>query len=1010
MKSKGSVYKKLALILTWVLLWSSLVLPDTYGLESKENVKAPIHLVRQAEGHQILQNEGFAIDYRIQPQPIAAADIVPESYLNDKEIVLVMDTSGSMKEYIHYVEDSQGPSNPYESIFDEKYAPRHVGVRIRNKYTGDRIEHYSVHFQNPKEGNHLKTNFLIFYSEKDQQEIENWIKNLTSDQLKHLYWNSENALGVSHASTTHLDDCYWFRDIDGKPFDFQKSYHFYVATLQMPNKHWQKGDYKVLGLGKTRDTIGQGSGESARKKIEVMKQVAKNFLEKFKQDERVKVSLVPYSNYAENVNFRQGDFVQLSNPSQYQELVNKINALTADGGTNIGDGLRKAYYKFSTSSEDARKYVILMTDGEPTFYSYRKNRFYFGDGNYPKDYLYDGGGSHATKNDIFYANEVAKRLILEGNHEIDAFMIAFSNDADQNELQNIAKSADGYYKEAQDGNALDEAYQKLADQIQSDLPIHGMFYEETFPDDFEIVSVSEGLRINGQTVTGDIGSIAYVLNKATNMFEAEPFEFSIVLKAKNTGVYTFANNKIIYQDIDGSQGKKEFPELNITVYETDPPEVDALLQNHLSDANNHKLTLTVDEPVKINITSGSHTYYTSNNYATIQNFVVDIPTSNMIENTIEIQATDQSGNVTIEKVPIIRLLALEMEDYFHTDDTRPVKMTLETETNSTISQLIANGNILAENRLTDEGKYQHVDRLKDGNNLIEITVTNSFGNRAVFQFERDIDALSPVLTADYDQGYSKIKLTANEGINKIWVEVDLNKDGIITDGKADKDGNPTINEIFNLSDSLESFKAGENIFAIPMAPEWFGKEISIKARDLAGNIGAVALGLASATVQLKDFSIYALNNGLVKKEDHGNNKQFHTVNDYGIQLGILLEVKGLQPSTSIQKELTLHMNATNEDVEEIRPLTKENVNFFPVIEGDWGVSMQQNDFLIENLGQDTYKLSITFNDANINQYMLVYTFHPRVETDDDIMLKNRVEMDGQSKDMEIVVKPLPSIE
>ncbi|WZL71457.1 VWA domain-containing protein [Clostridiaceae bacterium 35-E11] len=1007
-KSRG-YYKQGVLMLTLVFLWSSLVLPNSYALEIKENVKAPINLVRQSESNQVLQNEEFVIDYKIQPQSIAAKDIVPESYLKDKDIVLVMDTSGSMEEYIRYIEENPQPSQPYQSIFNEKYAPRDVTVRLRNKFTGEDIQDYTIHFKNPKEGNNLKPKYLIFYSEKDQQEIEDWMKNLTSEQLKYLYWNSENALGVTHAGTTHFNACSWFKDIDGKSFDFQKSYHFYVATLQSPNRYWQNGDYKILGLSKTATTAGQGSGGYTRKKIEVMKQVAKNFLEKFKKDDRIRVALVPYSNYANNVNFSKGDFAQLSDPSQYQDLVNKMNALTADGGTNIGDGLRKAYYKFNESSDESRKYVILMTDGEPTFYSYRNHDFYFGDGSYPKDYRYNGGGSYATKYDIFYANEVAKRLISNGTHEIDSFMIAFSNDADQNELKNIAKSANGYYKEAWDGNALDEVYQKLADQIQSDLPIHGMFYEETFPNNFEIISVSEGLEVNGQTVTGDIGSISYVLNKATNRFEAEPFELSIVLKAKNTGVYTFSNNQITYQDIDGSQGQKRFPELKITVYETDPPQVDALLHNNLRDENTYKLTLNANELVKIKVKSGSHVYYTSNHYETLQNFVVDINTSGMHQNAIEIEATDQSGNVTVEDVPVICLLPLEMEDYFHTDNIRPVKIKVETETNSTITQLIANNNILAENRLTDEGKYMHIGMLQHGNNPIEITVTNSFDNRAVFQFEREIDAQSPVLTADDAQNYAKIKVTTNEKINKIWVETDLNKDEIITDGEPDKNGNPTIREIFHLSEDIDILRIDENTFEIPMMEIWQEKDLHIKARDLAGNIGVVQWLPTFSTVTLEGFGIYVMSRNLIE-DGEGN---LNLANSFETQLGIQLVVNGVVQNSSIQEEVLLNLNAAHEQVKNIAPLTTSNVKLYPVIEEKLGNPQEITSLERIDANKAIYKISFTLNNSNSNQYMLVYTFHPEIDKNqlkDHQKLINRVEMNNQSKQIDIYIKPLPSIE
>ncbi|MCM1990848.1 DUF5057 domain-containing protein [Oceanirhabdus seepicola] len=714
---------------------------------ANELPKAPINLLKAVEKNQFLIDEEFTINYKIQSQPIQADKILPESYLKDKEIVLVMDTSGSMKEEIRYNQE-----NDHQSIFQEKYATKNVSVNLRDNHNGQDIYDYTIQFTEPSAGENVDTRYLIFYSEREIDVVGNWIKNLNSSNLKYLYNDSDRALGISSDNSKYRSLPDWLSDIEGYSFSGNKYYNVYVATINDLNNG------KVIGLTKAKNTIGRTTNK--KPKIDVMKEVAKNFLEKLKDDNNsgVKVALVPYASYAQDNNFNNKDFAKLSDFTQYKSLTDKIEALSADGGTNIGDGLRKAFYKFSDSDEDTRRYVILMTDGEPTFHSFIKKwkwegsgrrrhkkwykELYFGDGSYPNNYDYEGGGHYATEDDKLYANKAAEDLILKGGKEIESFMIAFSNDADKSELKNIANSANGYYKEAVDGNALDEVYQKLAEQIQSDLPIHGINFQETFPQGINIVEVSEGLEFNGQTVTGDIGSISYILNEESNQFEAEPFEFFIKLKGTEIGDYNLGEENtdnitsyIDYKDIDGTDGHKAFPGVDISVYENKPPEITASLSQHGTDEDKYKLSLIIDEPSKIEIlnSDGERLWYKNktgespNNYP--KTFSVQLDKADLKGNLINIKAEDKSRNKAEETVPLINLKPIEILGWNENDKTIKGILDLQTELNSTITSVKINGDIVAENRLlTEEGTYSQRVDFKEGSNSIDITVENQFKN------------------------------------------------------------------------------------------------------------------------------------------------------------------------------------------------------------------------------------------------------------------------------------------
>ncbi|QXM06002.1 vWA domain-containing protein [Crassaminicella indica] len=994
-KSK-SYQNKIAFILICFMLFYNQINFLSYAEGSNINVKAPINLVRQSDHDKIKRGETFTINYKLQPQPIPAEDILPESYLKNKEIVLVMDTSGSMKEYIDF------NYNDTQISLQGIHAVKNINIWKRWYTSGCYLNHYRMSFKKPPAGENQHTKYFIFYSTDEINTIENWIKNLNTNQLyKYIQKNRAFMINKDH-SKNYIKFPINLKDITGNYYNCYYNYHVYIATIDTSKSN------PVIGLANEQSTAQPIHKEM---KISVMKKVTKNFLEKFKNDSRVKVALIPYASYAKDIVFNNDNFVNLSSPTQYNNLINNINKLQAYGGTNIGDGLRKAYYKFS-DSDNIRKYVILMTDGEPTFHSSTtkliwngwfyepvEDQQYLGDGSYPNDYEYFGGGNHSTYRDKIYANKVAKDLLVNGKHKINSFMIAFSNDANGAELKNIANSANGYYKKAEDGNALDEVYEQLADIIQSDFPIHGIHYEETFPNGLKVVDVSEGLEIKGQKVIGDIGSISYKLNKETNTFEAEPFEFYVTLKANNIGDYKLVNNIMHYKDINGTDEQKKFPSLSIYVYEMEPPEIKAHLTDAESNINKYKLTIDINESSKIKIINDNHIIYTSNNYEDPKAFSIEINKADIVGNHIIIQATDQSGNITEETVPIISLLPFEMNDYFHTDNTRPVKVKLATENNSTIKEIKANGNIIAQERLTNQGKYEHMIILNDGNNLIKIFVQNSYGNTATLSFNREIDACSPELVGIYVDNDSKIKITSKEEILFTTLEVDINGDGIITDGSINEKGEPTLDEIFGPSEVTIVPLDGEYGFKVSMQDAWYGKEIIIKAKDTAGNIGAVNLKNNNKIIK---HGIILLNNKNFEIIDKADNS-IDIVNKQNTHIGILLNV-----STPGSKIMNLSFNfkkAPNINIESPKcSLYQINDNKLESI---------QENIRISQSTTDSYHIPLSINTDSSKSYVLIYTLKPDIPEDQigkGICIVNQAEIQGSTKNIKLCIKPRPIIE
>lgn len=289
-------------------------------------------------------------------------------------------------------------------------------------------------------------------------------------------------------------------------------------------------------------------------RLNVARKAASKFLDNLAGKQGVKVGLITYDNFAK---------LKQNLTADLNSIKRSMNNLYAEGGTNIGDGMRLAYYKLnankSTSEKPIDKYLILLTDGEPTYHSKYKRAtyssyFYMGDKDwYDNVYTYDGGGSFSTENDKLYCYKVASELLAPSG--IKSYMIAFTSGSNANVLSEIARRAGGIYERAQDSNdakTLEEVYEDIYKDIIVDFSVQNIKFEETFPEGLEVVSVPQGFSVNGQTVTGNLSDIKYSYDKASKTYKADAIEFSIKVKGNLGGKYELNTSKLTYKDINGN--------------------------------------------------------------------------------------------------------------------------------------------------------------------------------------------------------------------------------------------------------------------------------------------------------------------------------------------------------------------------------------------------------------------------------------------------------------------------
>ncbi len=158
----------------------------------------------------------------------------------------------------------------------------------------------------------------------------------------------------------------------------------------------------VLDLSGSMDT-GLGSGT----RLSALKEAAIHFVEELSKNDKINICLIPFSSFgACNLNYSglvvPSTFVYNASNDK-AALIKAINSLNCNGGTNVGDGLRKAYFELKKLEDSGAtmgtNFVILMTDGEMNAWSINQNSasrildFYTGPDRIPPYVAYNAGSS-----------------------------------------------------------------------------------------------------------------------------------------------------------------------------------------------------------------------------------------------------------------------------------------------------------------------------------------------------------------------------------------------------------------------------------------------------------------------------------------------------------------------------------------------------------------------------------------------------------------------------------------
>lgn len=323
-------------------------------------------------------------------------------------------------------------------------------------------------------------------------------------------------------------------------------------------------------------------------KMEELKKAANNFIDKMKDVPDLKICIVNYSSeatinpcgYNGDKNSESVEEDRYHTIPNYKSLGTKflnsndntlhsmINGLKALGGTNTGEGLRKAEYMLEQGDKDAKKTIVFMSDGLPTYYSVYKNhqnvQKYYWVLKYSWDNGYHWGKEYYWKEEDYWdyytsiddtfpnyagtgnsddqgcCKKYAKKIgeIIKSNNS-NVFSLGYGlgdKNSDANKImKEIHDSMGGAEKDffATDTGAIDEIFNQIADKIIESYTIDNLEMAMNFKSEDSFT-----LKVGGNTVK--LNNVIYKKvyeNNGKIRYEADEVPFEFVIKGSKVGEY-----------------------------------------------------------------------------------------------------------------------------------------------------------------------------------------------------------------------------------------------------------------------------------------------------------------------------------------------------------------------------------------------------------------------------------------------------------------------------------------
>lgn len=332
------------------------------------------------------------------------------------------------------------------------------------------------------------------------------------------------------------------------------------------------------------------SGNHKSTKIVELKKAANNFIDKMKDIPNLKIGIVTYSTEADIKRDTKKALIPASNVDILKKIINGLNA---DGGTNTGEGLRKATYLLNSNTENdksAIKTIVLMSDGMPTYRTVNGNsnsiNLYLDidvENRVSRTSITGNGSSDYDGNNTKYAMEIGK-IIDAKNYNV--FSIGYGMDnTGTTKLKEIHKAMSGLINSddslidkekgffpTSDG-AINSVFDQIADEILDSYPINNIDLNITFNSGFS-------LNIGGNTVRLDTVNYKKTSESQNGKirYEAESVPFQFIVKGSEPGNKEINSNlNITFPWKENMENLTFDKKLNINIKPNELPPISAKL-------------------------------------------------------------------------------------------------------------------------------------------------------------------------------------------------------------------------------------------------------------------------------------------------------------------------------------------------------------------------------------------------------------------------------------------------
>ena len=224
------------------------------------------------------------------------------------------------------------------------------------------------------------------------------------------------------------------------------------------------------------------------------------------KDKNIQMALVSFSTTVGTVS----DFTDTA-----AGITSTVNGLRADGGTNWEAALKRANTLLASSNrKDVKKYIVFMSDGDPTYRtsSVQTGTDWWGHPIYDGD---DSGdlpnGVHGAGNGDKYGANLSS-AVAEANKRGDATLFSVGVSSDPDKMSDFAERTAGSYFSAADEEGLNKAFNAIIGQIEKHSSYKNVSITDTLSDYAEFASANFGS--NDVTVTASKGGNSVDLNKS----------------------------------------------------------------------------------------------------------------------------------------------------------------------------------------------------------------------------------------------------------------------------------------------------------------------------------------------------------------------------------------------------------------------------------------------------------------------------------------------------------------